>query len=351
MLLSRAALYATPFRRWSLKAALTATLSLVAIAVLLRLHVLGHGPYSPFGTLVPVILVVSFGFGRWAGVLATAMGASLGALLFVAPGEAPLTWQGIVVTLLFIPLGLLLTMAADAVQGAGAELARAQDALAATRQQLQDREQEIAALTGEFRQRVKDDLSRIAAMLRMTAEGEGDAAAAALRAVAERIGVLARVQEGLQRRGAELVLDSQQLLQQLAADLQDRMAEVQPVGLFVDAESHVLPASRGAALALMTRELMQDCYHHAASQDATGSIALRFRREGDDYVLSVTDDGLRPAAAATTARECGSFGRRLARAVAAQLGGRLRRAAASAAAGVEARVQFPAVPLGRAPGV
>lgn len=80
--------------------------------------------------------------------------------------------------------------------------------------------------------------------------------------------------------------------------------------------------ARAVPVGLITNELVTNALKYAFPDDRAGTVCIRFWREGEEFVLAVEDDGIGLPDTDAAPKGTG-LGRRLIRALAAQLGGRL----------------------------
>jgi PAS domain S-box-containing protein len=193
-----------------------------------------------------------------------------------------------------------------------------------------------AALLAETNHRLKNALQAIAAILHRDGARSGDARVrAALEDAAGRLRVLARAHERLRLGGggdgdaaaATATVGVRGFLDALAADLGPTLLAGRAVALEVEAEEEVeLPAERAVPLGLVVNEAVTNALKHAFPEGRTGTVRVRFAREGGGFALTVADDGIGPFPAPRTeddgAASGGSGGTRLIGALARQLGGR-----------------------------
>lgn len=300
--------------------------SFVLIAFGLRYALLGRSPFLPFLLFFPAIALATLLFGRGCGYVAVALSAALAIYFLMEPrfDFALPTATDTVGVGLFLLAGLFVVGAIEVAHAAYADAERSrQDAAAA----LKRAEAELHArdlLLIEFAHRTKNDMQQITATLLMQAAGAAPEAAGALREAANRVRVLARLHNRLARRDGHLLVDMRDFLQGLVADLRTGMADLRPIGLPVEAERRMLSLSRAGAVGLIVNELVTNALKHAFPDEREGAIRIGFRRDGGDFVLTVADDGVGlPPVLADAPPARGGMGRRLVRALAAQLGGRI----------------------------
>jgi two-component sensor histidine kinase len=243
-------------------------------------------------------------------------------------GDDPLSSaRNIVRLLLFCGVGGFIAFAAETLHEAYVEAERERGRAVAA-------EQRVATLLREFRHRVHNDLQRIVSVLRLQANRSPEAKDA-LHDAAARVQVIARVHDRLGREAAEGPIDTRHFLHELVADFRTTVSDLRPIGFFVQAEPHQLNVARMGVVGLVVNELVTNALKHAfPEQSREGAITVKFHREGQDFILCVSDDG---AGAAMPARE--GMGTQLVKALAAQLGGRIE--VERSASGTTQRLTFP----------
>jgi two-component sensor histidine kinase len=252
---------------------------------------------------------------------------------------------------LFLAVGLFISGAIEALRRALVEAEDTNRWLGEARARAEAGEREREMLLAEFRHRVSNDLQRLGSMILMQAKAS-PAAATELRAAASRIQVIAGVHSRLARRDGHVQVDMHEFLHDLIADLRASLTSLYPVGLFVEAESHALSVSRAGSVALIANELVTNALKHAFPESAReGAVTVGFRRDGIDFVLTVTDDGVgMPVEPCRTGAGPGAslgsgLGSRLVRALAAQLGGHVE-TVSEPGAGTRQTLRFPVAPPG-----
>ena len=107
-------------------------------------------------------------------------------------------------------------------------------------------------------------------------------------------------------------------------------------------------------LGLALNELVTNALKYAFPDDGAGTVRVRFAREGESFLLSVSDDGVgmagdeAPAPPHAEKRPRGTgLGTRLLQGLAAQLRGTLSRRGSGNGAGTLAELRFPVAEPGR----
>lgn len=196
--------------------------------------------------------------------------------------------------------------------------ARADALRAAEQQEAREREHEL--LLAEFRHRVKNDLARLAATILLRASNAEPATMEALRTAADRVRMFSSIYDQMALRHGQMVTDMSGFLRDLVRDINATIEREHPVGLTLEAEAHTLPFGQASAIAIILNELVTNALKHAFPDNREGAIWIIFRREDDEYVLIVGDDGV---GMAVTAKSTRSQGGRIVQALAAQVSGRL----------------------------
>ncbi len=151
-------------------------------------------------------------------------------------------------------------------------------------------------------------------------------------------------------------MDTKEFIEGLCRDLDRAVSggELRPVALIAEAESHTLDAERAVHLGLVLNELVTNALKYAFPDNGAGTVRVRFNREGESFVLSVSDDGVGLPAHETSAamraageRPLGTgLGTRLLQGLAAQLRGALSRRQGENGVGTLAELRFPVAEAG-----
>ncbi|GAA0602384.1 hypothetical protein GCM10009416_45280 [Craurococcus roseus] len=324
-------------RAWPLWARYLATAAIVLAAIGFRWILLGPGEGYPYVVLFPAVIAAGLVFDRGSSVVAVLLGALLGVLLFVAPAGAlriPHATDAVAL-LLFLGAGLAVAVVIEDMHKAVVELVEANERLAAA-EAAQD------VLRQEAAHRRQNDLQRLIATLRLQSQTSRDERVRdALDEAIGRMRALARVDMRFERhRGEDATVDTRDLLAGLAEDLrQAGGAELRPIAFSVSAEPHEVPREQAIPLGLVATELISNTLKYAFPEDRAGTVSVGFRREGEEFVLSVADDGVGFDTAA--APKGTGLGRKLVRALVAQLHGRAEVLSGEARGGTLCTVRFP----------
>ena len=146
-------------------------------------------------------------------------------------------------------------------------------------------------LLDEVNHRVKNSLQQIASVVRLQSRSAGHPDARdALEKTLSRIMAVGRVHEQLYRAGGEVgQFDAGLYAQALAREL------VESMGDGVDLETDVEPASldlrQAVPLALILNELITNALKYGRAADRPCKIRVMFGTQGEDFRLSVSDNG------------------------------------------------------------
>lgn len=334
------------------------TLLLVVLAYMLRVEVFTSLPPLPLLFFLPVILFCAMFFGRSHGFLATLLSTAVAAYFFLPPaGSLSIAGSNAALSLtLFLLTGTIITLMGSALRKAylDAELLHQQKAIAyqdaeTARAAAERGKREGELLLEEFGHRVKNDMQRTIATFNLQAAHSSPDVAAALRQAANQVNVIASMHDRLAHNEGEVSVDVAEFLRDLVSGLRHSMAETRPVGMFVEASAQMLPLEQAGAVGLIANELITNALKHAFPGERAGKIVICFRRVEDQFLLTVSDNGVGFAQAPDTEprpRRIG-LGRKLTRALAAQLGGDLS-AGPAEPTGTTTQLTFPVAEPGTA---
>lgn len=312
-------------------------------------------PYLPF--LLAVLLAGSL-FDQGSGFVAVALSALFAAWFFLPPiGSVVVQDQSDGLALvLFAAVGAATAAIIEALHRAVVREKRAHAELVRS-------ERQRRLLLNEFRHRTRNDLQSLAALLLLRARSAPSPAAAdGLREAAEHARALARAHAWLAHGDVgddehPARVDTKEFVEGFCRDLGRALlsGELRPIALIAKAESHTLDSERGVHLGLALNELVTNALKYAFPDNGAGTVRVRFAREGDDFVLSVSDDGIgmpaddaRPQTPAERRLPKGTgLGTRLLQGLAAQLRGTLSRGPGEGGGGTMAVLRFPVAEPGR----
>lgn len=341
-------------REWPLWAKYLATAGLVAAVLPLSLALRSALPPGyPFLPFFFAILVAGSLLNHGCGFVATALAAFAAAWFFLAPVGRLFVQdrQDGLALLLFLAVGSSTAAVVEALHRALVREERA-------RADLVRSEGQRRLLLNEFRHRTRNDLQSLSALLLLRARAAPSPAAAdGLREAAGHARALARVHAWLALGDSNTAdgsdparVDTKDFVEGLCNDLHRAQSggELRPVALIAEAEAHLLDTERAVHLGLVLNELVTNALKYAFPDNAAGTVRVRFSRRGDEFLLSVSDDGVGlpeedTAAQRERQRALGTgLGTRLLHGLAAQLRGAMSRGPGANGVGTEVELRFPA---------
>ncbi|NMB77764.1 MAG: PAS domain S-box protein [Methanomicrobiales archaeon] len=154
------------------------------------------------------------------------------------------------------------------------------------------KEKEI--LLKEIHHRVKNNMQVISSLLNLQAKMVKDARSReAIQESQNRVMSIALVHEKLYQSRSLAQIDYSEYIKKMTENLLDSY-NVHPgkVQLRVEAESVILPITKAIPVSLIINELLTNSLKYAFPDDRTGIIGVRFGKEGDQYILTVWDNGI-----------------------------------------------------------
>lgn len=194
---------------------------------------------------------------------------------------------------------------------------------AETADRLRELVRQRTLLLGEVNHRVKNSLQQIAGVMRLQARASNNPEVREeLEKTLARIIAVGRVHEQVYKAEGRLgVFDAGGYADHLARDLVQSMGR-EDIRLTLDTEPAQLDLGHASPIALILNELITNALKYGCPPQSPCTLAVSFRSQGDDYVLSVADQGpgLAPGAEPLGPN---TLGLRAVEALARQLGGRL----------------------------
>lgn len=325
-----------------------ATTLLVLACLGLRWWLFGPEAGLPYLLFFPAIILAGLIFDRGTGIYASLLSALLAVWLFIEPiglvhvGGA----TDLLALLVFLGIALFTAFLLEALHAALRRLAEERASLAAANAELAGSAEQKGTLLSEAVHRARNDLQRLAATLHLQAGvAEEPAARQALNEASDRITALARINTRLDRHrdDGQPEVDIRGFLEGMVEDLRDGVVGLRPIALMVSAEAHTMSMARAVPIGLIVNELIGNALKYAFPDDQEGRLEVGFQRIGDEFLLTVEDNGVGfdPAAAP----QGSGLGSRISRALAGQLGGNLTSAPTAPASnrpGVRWTMRFPA---------
>lgn len=238
-------------------------------------------PGFPFLTFFPAVMLVSFVFGRYAGLL-IALLSSIACWFIFLPGTpiSKLLPVGFFLAIIAIDIGIINLMH------------QALHRMNQLHQRARVLAEERSLLIREIHHRVGNSLALVTSLLRIHRSNNiGEDAAAVLKDAEARVLAISKVQANLYAKNQVTDVDLSTYLQALVEDLKGSI-EDGGVRVIVEAEPLSIDHDRAIALGLIAIELMLNAKKHAFP-DGKGLIMLTLRASEDGLNrLTVADDGV-----------------------------------------------------------
>src|SRR4051812_45913879 len=271
---------------WPGWARYAATLFIGVTTLLVRLALQAQFPGSPFLLFMLAVILCAALFDHGCGILSVLLSAVLAKWFLIEPTSTPTmpSMEDIFGLSFFVAIGLITATILEALHRVASDLIDANERLVAS-------EADKDLLLREASHRYKNELSIITALLHLQERTVLDESArAALSATAERIRVLGRAHERLQRSEARAVVDTSEFIASLCDDLRAALIGVRPISMIVEAESHRMAQERAVPVGLIINELLTNALKYAFPDERSGTVKVRFSREQDTFCLMVSDD-------------------------------------------------------------
>lgn len=309
----------------------------VLIASGLR-HVLDGSlpPGFPFLTFFPAVLLTTVFAGTAAGSAAAVLCGLAAWFWFIPPAGAFSLAPGALVAMAFY--AAITTTEIVFISATNLALRALVRAEGRAREQARQRE----LMFSELQHRVSNNLSTVAALLRMQAGRTRDAEAkGALQDAQQRIATVARLQRLLHAPDSQTV-DAVDFLKSLSRETVEAAGSGQPVDVRLEADPVTLSEAAAVPFGLIASELLMNAIEHGAAGSATPQIDIRLRLTQEAQPLASLDigdngPGLPQGFSVETSR---SLGLSIARQFAEQLGGTLA-LTNRAGGGTLSRLTFP----------
>jgi two-component sensor histidine kinase len=293
----------------------------------------------PFLLFFPALILSAVLFNQGSGLVATVLSAILSAYFFLEPiGSFAIRDPGqFLGWCLFVVIGIAITLIIEAQHAAYRHLKRAHETTRAS-------EADKAELLVETNHRIMNNLYTVISLLHLQARSAREPTREDFMTAAERVSVMAKVQQRLVRSEGAVWADSRSFVEELCRDLETALIGLRPVRLSIEAESHPIPLTQAVSVGLIINELLVNALKYAFPDDRDGRVSVTFARTGQEYCLVVSDNGVGLSATrdSTSSSASTGLGERLIRSFVAQLGGRHEIKMGSP--GTHAQVCFPVSP-------
>ena len=297
----------------------------------------------PFLLFFPALILSAVLFNRGSGLVATVLSAILSAYFFLEPIGSftirnPSQFLG---WCLFVVIGIAITLIIEAQHAAYRQLKEAHAQLKQAHEATKASEADKAELLIESNHRIMNNLHTVISLLHLQARSAKEPTREDFMTAAERVSVMAKVQQRLVRFDGAVLADSRSFIEELCRDLESALIGLRPIRLDVEAESHPMPLTQAVSVGLIINELLVNALKYAFPEDRDGRVRVTFTRKDDEYCLTVRDNGVGLSASreSTSSLPSTGLGQRLIRSFVAQLGGRHQIAPGSP--GTHAQVCFP----------
>ncbi len=279
------------------------TTAIILLCALVQYGMYEFAGFSGFFVILPGIFLCGFLFDRGSAFLATFIGLIFSVYL-MPPLEGGVRQS--VPLAVFGFVGFLCAIVSEGVRKILERIAR------------ERAEKEI--LLSELSHRTKNNLMNIVSLLSLQARDATDpSASVALKEAASRVMVMADVHDYLGVSPTGRVVWMERYLEELCHKVGQAMRGSRPVAIRVSAENIELPESIAIPIAIITNELLTNCFKYAFPGERGGTINVVLRSDGQ-IILEVTDDG----AGCPDSTKSG-LGSRLIQLMTQQLGGTLKR--------------------------
>ncbi|MFN3672198.1 MAG: sensor histidine kinase [Bosea sp. (in: a-proteobacteria)] len=269
------------------RGALALALGSFALALAARLAVDGWLPPGfPYLTFFPAVIVTAFFGGVGAGALCAVLCGLAAWYFFIPPvgfalnGQAALA-LGFYVFIVVVDIGLIYLMH------------RALNRLSAEKAVSAALAEQQRTMFEELQHRVSNNLAFIASLLNMSRRRIASDPATAPVVIDEarsRIEMMARIHRRLHDPNS-VDVPVERYLEQMCSDVLG-IAGVSHVTCQVTAPSITLDIRKLTTLSHFVTEVLTNSVKHAFPAGRAGRLAISLARQGDDYVLSVSDDGV-----------------------------------------------------------
>jgi two-component sensor histidine kinase len=154
--------------------------------------------------------------------------------------------------------------------------------------------EEKEVLLSELQHRVKNSMAVISGLVSLESNRvETKGMTSILDNLKGRIDAISALYDRLFRSGETGEIDLDAYLRDVAASLVEGLAaESRGISMELDMESVRLDAKRAGALGIIVNELLTDSFKHAFPDGRVGKISLSLKRDQDQLVLVLADDGV-----------------------------------------------------------
>lgn len=312
-----------PTKRYPLLVRYAATLLIIAIAFVLHLAMDEELRQYSLQLFMPAIFLTALLFDKGSGFLATVVSAVLVEYFILPPEQTfAIEPQHILPLALFVCIGFAISAVTEALRETCQKLARS--------------EEQKTLLLEELAHRTKNDLMMISSVLTLQARAQKEPEARkALESAVARVSVIAQAQERLKGDYEGRTVELADYLEVLCSGLADVLRDVRPIAVRVHSERLEVSSSTAVSIGLIVNELVTNAFKYAFPDGRGGTVTVTLRKEPNQIVIVVSDDGVGCPAAPPK-----GVGSRLLQLLAAQSAGTIVRDA-DAAAGCRVTTVLP----------
>ena len=237
--------------------------------------------------------------------LFTADGKQVGVIIamkdFSAAEHSMQMLTGLLVSLVLIMSGFLFVFIYGVISRVEQRLRRSRKALRHEIHERRKAEKQILAalnekqvLLKEIHHRVKNNMQIVCSIFRLQLSQINDPRAATiLRDSQSRISAMALIHKTLYQPKDQSSIYFEEYIQELASSIFDSYrVDPQRISLRTDLESVAMDIDTVTPCGLILNELVTNSIKYAFPDDRSGEITISFRREGDGFVLEVSDNGV-----------------------------------------------------------
>lgn len=300
-------------RSWPTAARYGVTLLMVLAALAATAWLGPHMHGHTFTFFYAAVIAAGVLFNNGSSIVALLLSAVLTDYFFLEPVRSFDIQADIVPWIVCLVIGVVV----EAMHVAVHRLHAANRALASS-----DSEKDL--LLREATHRTRNDLQMLGALIDLQMRAADNTAVRhALQATRGRVRLLGEVQQRLRRTQDNTVIDMRDFITGLCDDLRHTLLELRPITLSLQVEQHDLSQEQAVAIGLVINEPATNAVKYAFPDDSKGRLQIGFARQGDEYVVSVRDDGVGFDPAGPEGARGTGLGQRLLRALAAQLQGEM----------------------------
>lgn len=275
-------------RSWPLWARYSSTVLLVILSLAARLAMGPKLEGYPFLLFYPAIILSGLLFDRGSGIIATLLSSAFFAYFLASPLYlfAVESTENLFALVLFMAVGIFMAVLGETIHVVVGKLEK-------VRARAESIADERAVLLRELTHRMRNHLATIGSLLRLQARATEEASAkAALITAADRVNVLGRVHERLAIQSGGAVVDSRTFINDLCDDLRAALIGLRPVALDLALEGHPISIQKAVAIGLIINELLTNALKYAFPGETRGTVNVSFARDGNQYKLTVRDNGV-----------------------------------------------------------